>query len=74
MFVDQLPQLLTYIVDEKKKNRERVYFARKFKFILFIFIYLCDKVCSQWLIYDDLVMLGYKIKTAITMIKKRGCC
>ena len=36
-FVDQLPQLVMYIADEKKKNIEIVYFSRKVTFILFIF-------------------------------------
>ena len=64
-FVDQLPQLEMNIIDKKKeKYIDRVSLSKK---VLFIFP-LCDKVHSQWLIYSNLAMLGYKIMTLIIMI------
>ena len=63
------------IIDKKKeKYIERVSLSKKVAIILFIFP-LCDKVHSQWLIYNNLAMLGYKIMTVIIMIiMEQDCC
>ena len=56
----------------KKKNMERV--KRKKSYVYSLYLSLCDKVYSQWLIYNNLGMLGYKIMTSVVMIIKKHSC
>ena len=57
-----------YIADEKKKNIERVLLKKGYVYSLYLS--LCDKISSQWLIYNNLALLCYKIKTEIITNKK----
>ena len=57
VFLLKLLWLVTYIVDDKKeKHAEGVHLKKSY--IYSLYLYLCDKVFFQKLIYSNLAMFG----------------